>query len=169
MLKADDAVKSKLELSKQREAMYYDIVKSLIGARNFDGNRFPIPVDTASCKQIWRSLMVNIRKAIGLQDKEPEHLPSVESTGLLVHTVEDITNGHIPEDELESVIELLHEHLQSPYAVQTLMGALFCRWVFQAPEPMCEGQHSEMLLQDYEHIKALGACATDTSPASFTC
>jgi hypothetical protein len=96
--------------------------------------------------------MENIRIAVGLEDKAPEHLPSPELAGYLTCVAEYIASGRYQEEELENCIKHLHEHLKSLYAVQTLISALICRCVFQAPEPMLDKQHSSMLMECYRSL-----------------
>ena len=131
-------------------------MRKLIGAPDFAGNKFPQPTDQTFCKPRWQEAMDNIRMAVGLEDTTPDHLPSPELAGYLTCVMENIASGRYQEEELEKCIKHLDEHLKGTYAVQALMGALFCRWVFQASESMLETQDSEKLMKYYKSLAVSG-------------
>jgi hypothetical protein len=146
----------RLALERIEKERYKDIVRKLIGAPDFAGNKFPQPTDLTFYKPRWQEAMDNIRMAVGPEDTTPDHSPSPELAGYLTCVMENIANGRYQEEELEKCIKHLYEHLKSTYAVQALMGALFCRWVFQASEPMLEPQDSEKLMKYYESLAVSG-------------
>jgi hypothetical protein len=146
----------RLETRDKELKRYKDIVVKLIGGPDFAGNKFPQPPDLSLCRPRWQDAMEDIRVAVGLEDKMLEHLPSPDLAGYLTCFVENIASGRYREEELENCIKHLNEHLKSTYAVQKLMGVLFCRWVFQAPETIMEKQHSQLLMKHYEGLAVSG-------------
>jgi hypothetical protein len=62
-------------------------------------------------------------------------------------------------------LEELAPHLHSPHLVQAALGALLCRWLFIAPEPMCKDVYSDKemkmfraLLINGKHCGAIQMC-----------
>ena len=104
---------------------------------------------------LWKSTMDNIRNGTGLQDEIPEYLPTLGSAGYLTCVAEDVASGRIQDDELESRLRHLvkSEHLKSLYSVQTIIGALFLRWLFKSPEAMCRNEHSNLVMKQYDALK----------------
>ncbi|KAF1911302.1 hypothetical protein BDU57DRAFT_524348 [Ampelomyces quisqualis] len=46
----------------------------------------------------------------------------------------------------------LASHLQSPHLARALLGALLCRWLFRASEPMCQNVYSQKEMKLYESL-----------------
>lgn len=128
---------------------------------------FPTPPDSTLVESTWESTMNRLRCIAGLRDKEPEYLPIPESAGYLTGRIEDILTHGRTKQELENFVEDAREHLQSPYAVQALISALFCCDLFQSPEPMCEPP-SRSLMANYDMQRSISKSHIQEYSTSMT-
>lgn len=103
---------------------------------NFNMN-FPLAPEAREVNYTWERIMYKIRRVAGLEDEEPERLPTPKDAGYLTARVQDILAGRMTDREVEDMIVDVKEHVQSPFAVLALASAIFCRDLFQSPEPMC--------------------------------
>jgi hypothetical protein len=114
----------------------------------------PTPPDLSSVEGIWEMIPNNLRYFIGIEDEEPEHLPTPESAAFLTACSWNIFANRSGGQELEAIIEYTKEHLLSPYAVQALLTVIFCRDLFQSPEPMC-GKAAPSLVAVYDMQRSI--------------
>lgn len=107
---------------------------------------FPELPDFEFIEMVWQRLLTKLRLAIDVEDEGLEQLPSAESAGYLTARMEDILTDRLTSSELEDVVEEVKEHVQSPFAVLALTGALFCRDLFRSPEPMCTSATPDLMV-----------------------
>ena len=68
--------------------------------------------------------------------------------------MEEFASGRILTKELADYVTNFTMYLASPHAQQALLGASFCRWVFQSPEPMCKDHHPKALMKHFEALRS---------------
>ncbi|KAF1363128.1 hypothetical protein EJ07DRAFT_173825 [Lizonia empirigonia] len=140
-----------LESQRALKAKHRDLVQKLVEFVNLnDGTVFPKTPPQQEVNETWTAFYEHIVYTVGPNHTSPK--PKPESAGYLTCTAENIANGRITDAELQPCIASLGQYLKSPHAQQTLLSALFCRWVFASPEPMLHSMHSPLLSQLYTAI-----------------
>lgn len=108
----------------------------------------PIP-NQRQVDQDWQAVREGIKAAFtdkrSLSIEGPE--PTAVSAGYIASTIDNLLED--PRTR-KSLYAQLAAHLKSPHIAHSLMGALFCRWLFAIPDEMCEGKHSELTMKQYE-------------------
>jgi hypothetical protein len=140
------------ELDSQRalKARYYKMSNELIGSIDYStGLVFPKEPTYRKIEESWTDIYQHLVDTVGPNNTRP--FISVLSAGYVVGFAENIATGRVSNDQLDSYIESVSGPLKSPHAKQTLFSALFCRWVFAAPEPMLHAMHSDGMMHLYEN------------------
>jgi hypothetical protein len=146
-----------LESSKREVIRYADLARKLIVERELGRpDQFPLSTDLSMVEGVWTMVMQSIKRAVELINQEPETLPSPTCAALLTTAMELIASGGVREEKLAAYLKTLGSLLQGPRAVQALMGALYCRWTFQNPEPMVHDEYSSILTKTYETLAVVG-------------
>ncbi|KAF1845330.1 uncharacterized protein K460DRAFT_430243 [Cucurbitaria berberidis CBS 394.84] len=141
-LEAADAAKK--NLSNQFRAM---VGRQILGT----SPEFPpIPIQREVDRD-WQSIRQGIKDAftneVGVDIQGP--IPTLVSAGYVASTIDELLDDPRVRKGLFSKLE---GHLKSPRLAQSLMSALFCRWLFFTPDTMCEGKHNELTMKQYEAI-----------------
>lgn len=135
-----------LESQRALKAKHRDLVQKLVEFVDLNnGTVFPKTPPQHKVNETWTAFYEHIVFTVGPNHITPQ--PNPESAGYLTCAAENIANGRITCAELEPCIASLSQYLKSPHAQQTLLSALFCRWVFASPEPMLDTMHSPLLTQ----------------------
>jgi hypothetical protein len=146
-----------LESHRTLKARYRDMVQKLVTFVNLDtGTTFPKEPPQQEVDQIWMAIHEYIVSIVGANNTLPKI--SALSAGYLACSAENIAYGRIPEYQLKAYLESLAGPLRSPYAQQTILGALICRWMLSDPEPMLNTMYSQGLMQLYNGV--LGSAST---------
>jgi hypothetical protein len=119
-------------------------------------DQFPLPTDLSTVEGVWNMVMHSIESAVGTINQEPDTLPSPSCATFLTTAMESIASGRVREEQLAAYLKTLGSLLQGPRAVQALMGSLYCRWIFQNPEPMYHEEYSFALTKTYETLAVVG-------------
>ena len=146
----EDLVKQ-LDSQRAMTAKYHKMAHTLIGAVDYGKNALDFPKEPTyrKIKDHWTAVYEYIVDTVGSTNTRPRI--SASSAGYIVGFAENIATGRVSTDQLDLYIESVSGPLKSPYAQQTLLSALFCRWVFAAPEPMLHAMHSDGMMHLYEN------------------
>lgn len=149
--------------SEQRlKEKYRDMAKRLVEVEDLrTGTVFPKSPEENDVQDLWAKFREYILWTVGKRNKTPT--PSLTSAGYLSARVEDIASGRVSDVQFNNCLHTLKEFMVSPHAQQMLLGALFCRWVFQNPEGMLRDSHSQGQVKMYE--AALAASVYHHSPS----
>lgn len=116
----------------------------------------------------WRLIRKGIKEAFtnesGLNIEGPT--PTAVSTGYVASTIHDLLE--YPEGRATLFCKLAG-HLKSPHLAQSLMSALFCRWLFANPDSMCEGKHNELMMKQYSTMSLSGMCPFGLCSSLYLC
>ncbi|KAJ4312994.1 hypothetical protein N0V94_007163 [Neodidymelliopsis sp. IMI 364377] len=143
------------DLDSQRalKVKYRTMAQKLVGFVDLtNGTEFPKVPPQKEVNQIWAAFYEHIVSTVGVNNIEPT--PTPEGAGYLSRCAEEIAHGRIPDSQLKACVASLSDHLISPHAQQTLISALFCRWIFSSPEPMLKDMHSAGMMQLYNATMA---------------
>ncbi|KAJ8110499.1 hypothetical protein OPT61_g6673 [Boeremia exigua] len=122
------------------------LITRLVGEPEFQVKtvfpKTPSPSSVDNTLASFRQSIVDING-----DERDTPAPTLAAAGYLSRCMEDIASGRILPKELVNYIKDFRIYLKSPHAQQAVLGALFCRWVFQSPEPMCEAHYPKALMK----------------------
>ena len=141
------------DLDSQRalKAKHRDMVQKLVQFVNLNtGTVFPKESPQQEVSKSWTAFYEHIVLTVGPNNTSPKI--DAASAGYVACFAENIAYGRIPGDQLKTYIESLSALLKSPHAQQALFSALFCRWIFAAPEPMLHAMHSDGMIHLYNSI-----------------
>lgn len=123
-------------------------IDHLLGGEYMQGltQQFP-PAPTASdVRAAWDDFYLCILDTVGPGHVTPD--PDPGPYALLWHNcLEQIASGQMAETELAEHMRVFEKHSISPHSQQALLSALFCRWVFQSPEPIFNAHHPPSTLE----------------------
>jgi hypothetical protein len=123
-------------------------IDRLLGGEHMPGltQQFPLAPTSSDVRAAWDDFSQCILDAVG-----PGHVTPVPDPGpyaLLWHNcLEQIASGQMADTELAEHMRVFEKHLISPHSQQALLSALFCRWVFQSPEPIFNDHHPPSTLE----------------------
>ncbi|CAO2655818.1 Nn.00g046210.m01.CDS01 [Neocucurbitaria sp. VM-36] len=143
---------SNLEAADAANASLLDQFRAMVGHQTPGTNPTFPPVPTqAEVDRGWQLIRKGVKDAfaneLGLNIEGPT--PEAVSAGYISSTIDDLLEDLRTR---RTIFSKLRAHLKSPHLAQSLMSALFCRWLFINPDAMCEGKHSELTLKQYEAI-----------------
>jgi hypothetical protein len=139
-----------------------DLLRDLVGRREYNrGNEFPSTPDKADIEKAWKDMRQYIKDAFG-HDPDFEPTPSGVGSGYIAARIEDLAkDGRELLGPQEIYIERLSPFLASPHSAHAIVSALFCRWLFAAPEPMFQDVYSDKELKIYETLLLSGEPVID--------
>ncbi|KAF3037822.1 hypothetical protein E8E12_007224 [Didymella heteroderae] len=141
-----------LESHRTLKTKYRDMVQNLIEGVNLNtGIVFPKEPPQQEVDQFWRLIHEHIVSIVGANKTSPKI--SQLSAGFVACSAENIAYSRIPKDQLKTYLESLAGPLKSPYAQQTLLSALICRWLLSDSEPMLDTMHSPGMMQLYAAVR----------------
>jgi hypothetical protein len=123
-------------------------INRLLGGEYMEGltQQFP-PAPTASdVRAAWDDFYLCILDTVGPGHVTPD--PDPGPYALLWHNcLEQIASSQMADTELAEHMRVFEKRSISPHSQQALLSALFCRWVFQSPEPIFNNHHPPSTLE----------------------
>jgi hypothetical protein len=117
-------------------------IERLLGGEHMQSltQHFPPAPPSSDVRAAWDDFSQYILDAVDPGNVAP--IPKLGPYALLWHNcLEQIASGQMADTELAKHMHVFEKHLVSPHSQQALLSALFCRWVFQAPEPIFKDHH----------------------------
>ncbi len=134
------------------------LIRRLVGGPEYQVRmEFPKTPSLLSISDTLATCRQYILDTVG--DDRDSPTPTSVAAGYLSRCMEDVANGRLLDEDLAPDIYNFRMHLESPHAQQALLGALFCRCVFQSPEPMCKAYHPKALTKHLEAMRMQGTIA----------
>lgn len=144
-----------------------DLLRDLIGRREYNkANEFPSIPYRADGEKAWQDMRQYIKDGFGHAPAfEPK--PTGVGAGYIAAHIEDLAkDGRVPMGSQKTYIEELSPFLASPQSAHAIVSALFCRWLFAAPEPMFHNVYSEKEMKIYETLMLSGETTEDLTAKS---
>ena len=132
-------------------------ISRLLGGEQVHGfdQDFPRTSSLADLQDKWDVFRLRLLDHVG-----PGHTTPSPKRGscayLWTRCLRQVANGSIADRELGDDLKSLQDCLDSPHAQQAFLSALFCRWVFQSPEPMLEGYYPPSTMKHLELAMMIG-------------
>jgi hypothetical protein len=144
------------------------MLDSLIGGQSLQGKvDFPINPSYQSIDRDWHAVREEIVNSTITEHSSP--LPLREALGYFASEVDRFLEGLYPEESLvERISTTTCKPLENRCILQTLLGALICRWVFAGPLSLFEGQHSGISMNVYSMIYMDGLFTRRESAGTVT-
>lgn len=128
----------------------------LFGGEYVEGltQQFPPAPTSSDVRAAWDDFYLCILDTVGPGHVTPD--PDPGPYALLWHNcLEQIASSQMADNELAEHMRVFEKQSISPHSQQALLSALFCRWVFQSPEPIFDDHHPPSTLEHLNVIRMI--------------
>jgi hypothetical protein len=130
-----------------------ELLRDLIGHREFNkrDREFPRAPKKWDMDDAWWMMRKKIQNAFGYGYSE--ELPKEIDVGYIASRIDFIAkDGPVSLGRAKDFIEELAPYLENPHLAHSIVSALFCRWLFSGPEPMCKDVYSDKEMEMYKAV-----------------
>jgi hypothetical protein len=112
---------------------------------------FPVVPLRWDLEDAWKALRRDIYLAFGTECTSP--VPELVDAGYVAARINDLAkDGGVSLGDRKEYLEQLAPHLKSPHLAQSILSAMFCRWLLSAPDSMCKGLYFEKEKRLYDAV-----------------
>jgi hypothetical protein len=148
-----DRILSDLEQKDRANQEMRELLRNLISHREFNkrDREFARAPKKWEMDDAWRLMGRNLQDAFGYGYLE--ELPKEIDVGYIASRIDFIAkDGPVSLGLAQDFIDELAPYLENPHLAHSIVSALFCRWLFSAPEPMCKDIYSDKEMEMYKAV-----------------